>query len=70
MERVFTVKLTDNDNDSILNAYANAENNQNFIFELKYNFFRKWKHAEKDPTLDEVTEAFEELMNDFHISVY
>lgn len=32
------------------------------MFELVNNFWRKWKHADTDPTLDEVKTAFFDLL--------
>ena len=34
--------------------YTNAIEREMFLFELFYNFKRKYKHEEKDPTLEEV----------------
>ena len=41
-----------------------------FIWELKHNFWRKWKHNEEDFTLDNYKEALAELMDEHNINVY
>ena len=41
-----------------------------FIWELKHNFWRKWKHNEEDFTLDNYKEALAELLDDHNINVY
>ena len=41
-----------------------------FIWELKHNFWRKWKHDETDFTLDNYKEALYELMEEYNINTY
>lgn len=38
-----------------------------FIWELKHNFWRKWKHNEEDFNLDSYKEALQELMEEYNI---
>jgi len=40
-----------------------------FIWELKHNFWRKWKHNESDFTLDNYKEALCDLMNEHNIDI-
>jgi hypothetical protein len=40
-----------------------------FIWELKHNFWRKWKHDETDFTLDNYKEALWELMQEYNINI-
>ena len=42
-------------------AYTNALERDCFLFELFNNFFRQWKNAEIDPTLQEVKDALFDL---------
>lgn len=42
-------------------AFTNALERESFLFDLFSNFFRKWKHRETDPTLEEVEEALMDL---------
>jgi len=39
-----------------------------FIWELKHNFWRKWKHNEEDFNLDSYKEALHELMKEHNIN--
>jgi hypothetical protein len=41
-----------------------------FIWELKHNFWRKWKHDETDFNLDNYKEALYELMEEHNINTY
>jgi hypothetical protein len=40
-----------------------------FIWELKHNFWRKWKHNEEDFTLDNYKEALAELLDEHNINI-
>jgi len=40
-----------------------------FIWELKHNFWRKWKHDETDFNLDNYKEALSDLMNEYNIDI-
>ena len=46
---------------------VNAENMANFIRELRYNFWRNWKHNEDEFTLNNYKEALEELIKEHNI---
>jgi len=46
-----------------------ASNMADFLWELKHNFWRKWKHDETDFTLDNYKVALYELMNDHNIDI-
>jgi len=48
---------------------VNATNMASFIWELKHNFWRQWKHDETDFTLDEYKEALHELMRKHSIDI-
>ena len=39
-----------------------------FIWELKHNFWRKWKHNDEDFNLDSYKEALHELMGEHNIN--
>jgi len=40
-----------------------------FIWELKHNFWRKWKHDETDFNLDNYKEALSELLESYNINI-
>jgi hypothetical protein len=40
-----------------------------FIWELKHNFWRKWKHDETDFNLDNYKDALYELMQEYNINI-
>jgi len=40
-----------------------------FIWELKNNFWRKWKHDETDFTLDNYKDALYGLLQEYHIDI-
>jgi len=49
--------------------YTNAIERDSFLFELFYNFRRKWKHEEEDPTLEEVMEELYRLKDKYKVIV-
>ena len=40
-----------------------------FIWQLKYNFWRKWKHDETDFNLNNYRDELSDLMNDYNIDI-
>jgi hypothetical protein len=52
-----------------LSVLANRYNYRHAIFELYHNFWRRWKYADKDITLDELRLAIYELLEDNNIHV-
>jgi len=40
-----------------------------FIWELKHNFWRKWKHDDTDFTLDNYMEALHDLMEEHNVHI-
>ena len=40
-----------------------------FIWELKHNFWRKWKHDETDFNLDNYKDELSDLMNEYNIDI-
>ena len=70
MKATLTFDLNDQEEaDSHLRCIKAAEM-AGFIWELKHNFWRKWKHNEEDFTLDNYKEALAELMDEHNINVY
>jgi hypothetical protein len=47
---------------------VNASKMACFIWELKHNFWRKWKHDDTDFNLDTYKEALHELMEEHNIN--
>lgn len=39
------------------------------LWEIAVNLKRKWKHADKDPTLDEVFDAIHDLISDHRVNI-
>ena len=59
----------DNQEDRIsYKIYNKSEDLANFVWELKHNFWRKWKHDETDFTLDNYKEALCDLMEEHNIN--
>mgnify|MGYP003657063643 FL=1 len=70
MKATLTFDLNDQEEaDSHLRCIKAAEM-AGFIWQLKNNFWRKWKHNEEDFTLDNYKEALAELMDEHNINVY
>ena len=40
-----------------------------FIWQLKHNFWRKWKDDDTDFNLDNYKDALDELMQEYHIDI-
>jgi len=60
----------DNEDDRISHMRCvNATNMASFIWELKHNFWRQWKHDETDFNLDTYKEALYELMQTHSIDI-
>jgi len=51
-----------------LKQCVNAEKMAGFIWELKFNFWRRWKHDESDFNLDTYKEALYDLMQEHNIN--
>jgi hypothetical protein len=49
--------------------YTNAIERDSFLFHLFHNFSRKWKHEEKDPTLEEILEELCELKEQYKVII-
>jgi len=60
----------DNEDDRISHIRCvNATNMASFIWELKHNFWRQWKHDDADFDLDTYKEALHELMQFHNIDI-
>jgi len=58
----------DNEDDRIAHKQCmEAADMAQFIWELKVNFWRKWKHDETDFTLENYREDLNDLLNEFKI---
>lgn len=55
------------DDDYEMYRILHASEMAGILFELKHNFHRKWKHAEQDPTIEEVLGALYETIGDIDI---
>ena len=69
MKATLTFDLNDQEEaDSHLRCIKAAEM-AGFIWQLKNNFWRKWKHNEENFTLDSYKEALAELLDEHNINV-
>ena len=48
---------------------VNSSNMASFIWELKHNFWRKWKHDETNFNLDTYRESLSDLLNEYNIDI-
>jgi hypothetical protein len=69
MKKIFTVELSDDDLDDDLLPYTNAINRDSMLHFLKYNFWRQWKHADAEPTGEEVLEALHKLFEEYKVII-
>lgn len=69
MKKTFTVELSDDDLDDDLLPYTNAINRDNMLHFLKYNFWRTWKHADTEPTGEEVLDALSKLFEEHKVII-
>ena len=69
MKAALTFDLNDQEEaDSHLRCIKAAEM-AGFIWQLKNNFWRKWKHNEENFTLDSYKEALAELLDEHNINI-
>ncbi len=68
MKITFKVTVDSTEQNELL-PYTNAIERDSFLFYLFYNFSRKWKHEEKDPTLEEVMEELYELKEKYKVVI-
>ena len=69
MKATLTFDLNDQEEvDSHLRCIKAAEM-AGFIWQLKNNFWRKWKHNEENFTLDNYKEALAELLDEHNINI-
>ena len=60
----------DNQEDRMSYKICNkAEDLANFVWELKHNFWREWKHDEEKFTLDDYREALSDLLEEHNINI-
>jgi len=64
----FKVTVDSTEQNELL-PYTNAIERDSFLFHLFYNFSRKWKHEEKDPTLQEVMDELCELKEKYKVII-
>jgi hypothetical protein len=69
MKAILKFDLEDHEDRISYMKCVKASDMANFIWELKHNFWRKWKHDETDFTLDNYKEELYELMNEHNINM-
>ncbi len=69
MKKTFTIELSDDDPDCLLTPYTNAQNRNNFLFEMSYNFWRQFKHKEEDTSWEEVKEKYFDLLYEHKVII-
>jgi len=67
MKAILEFDLSDEDDKVSYENCINANNMAIFIFELRHNFWRKWKHGEDDFTLDNYKDSLYELMQNHDV---
>ena len=60
--------MTDQEENQAHLQCVNANKMAGFIWELKHNFWRKWKHNETDFNLDNYKRALADLMEEHNIN--
>jgi len=68
MKEILKFDLNDEDDKISHKECIKAPDMAQFIWELKHNFWRKWKHDETDFTLDNYKEALCDLMEEHNIN--
>jgi hypothetical protein len=68
MQIEFKVTVDSTEQNELL-PYTNAIERDSFLFHLFHNFSRKWKHEEKDPTLEEILEELFELKAKYKVVI-
>jgi hypothetical protein len=61
MIKEFKITIEDQDNESNLLPYVQAEARESFLFELFNNFFREWKNTDGLIDIDDVKQSLFEL---------
>jgi len=61
--------LEDQDSEMAMKRAMKAGDMASFIFELQYNFWRKWKHDDSNFNLDTYRAALNELLDDHNINI-
>ena len=69
MKAILKFDLNDEDDKISHKECVKASDMAGFIWELKHNFWRKWKHDETDFTLDKYKEALCDLMKEHNINL-
>jgi hypothetical protein len=60
----------DNENDRTLHEQCiKASDMAQFIWELRHNFWRRWKHDESDLTLENYKEAIYNLLEEHKLNI-
>jgi len=64
-----TIEYSDSVDDQMeLKRVMKATDMAMFIWELKHNFWRKWKHDDSDFNLETYKEALGELLDEYNIN--
>ena len=69
MKAILKFDLNDEDDKISHKECVKASDMAGFIWELKHNFWRKWKHDETDFNLDNYKEALADLMDEYNINI-
>jgi hypothetical protein len=69
MKATITFNLDDTEDRMAHMRCVNSLNMALFIWELKHNFWRKWKHDETDFNLDSYKEALAELLEEHNVNI-
>jgi len=61
--------LSDPDDEKAMKRAMKATDMASFIWELKHNFWRQWKHDETDFNLDNYKQALSDLLWEHNINI-
>jgi hypothetical protein len=68
MKATLEFDLNDSDDVTAHIRCVKASDMANALFEISNNLGRRWKHSEKEPTLDEVMGAIYDILDEHNLS--
>lgn len=67
MKGILEFDLDDRDDEMAMKRAMKSSDMASFIWELKHNFWREWKHDDSDFNLETCREALNGLLDDYNI---
>lgn len=69
MKGILEYNLEDYDDEKAMKRAMKSSDMTSFIWELKHNFWRKWKHDDSDFNLETYKEALSDLLDEYNINI-